>query len=248
MDNFSQQPMMSNLPPTPPTQINPVQAPAQTMAKPKAKMDEKKKFTIIIAAVSAVALISAILLAVVFVKYNEAKTDVDEKIEIAVAKAKDEQAEALEAEFSEREKDPFKDFAGPEDYGALSFKYPRTWSVYIAADASKGGDFEAYLNPGEVYTVSNTTINALRVKIVNKNTETVKASYQRSIESGKLRPEEITINGINATHYSGTIPGTEFVGHIVLLRIRDKTAILQTDSELFINDYNKILETISFNE
>jgi hypothetical protein len=41
----------------------------------------------------------------------------------------------------EREKYPYKTFSGPEDYGKLTFEYPKTWSVYIAAAANKGGDF-----------------------------------------------------------------------------------------------------------
>ena len=250
MDNFSQQPM-SNLPPTPPAQINPVQpmAPGQNGAA-KPKMNEKTKFIIIIAAVSVLAVVFVVLFVLFFAKYNEAKTDLDEKIAIAVAKAEDEQAEALEKEFSEREKDPYKDFAGPEDYGSLSFKYPRTWSVYIAADATNGGDYKAFLNPNEVSSNPDSSLNALRVQIVNRSTEAVKAEYQKAVTAKNATPraEEISINGTAATHYSGTIPGTEFNGHIVLFKIRDKTAILRTDSELFIDDFNKVLDTVSFNE
>ena len=258
MDNFSQQPMMSNLPPTPPAQIDPVpmQTPAQAPAAPGApaakapsKFNENLKFIIAIAATSVALLIFVILFFSTLMKYNDAKTDLDEKIDIAVAKAKDEQAEALEQEFAEREKTPYKDFSGPEDYGSLSFKYPKTWSVYIAQDASNGGDFEAYFTPGEVQAVSNENVNALRLKVINRNAEAVKADYQRAAETSKeLSPEEISIAGTNATHYSGKIPGTEFIGHIVIFKIRDKTAIFQTDSELFAGDFGEILDTVSFNE
>ena len=251
MDNFSQQPTMSNLPPTPPAQINPVQPTAPNLSgAAKPKMNEKTKFIIIIAAVSVLAVVFVVLFVLFFAKYNEAKTDLDEKIAIAVAKAEDEQAEALEKEFSEREKDPYKDFAGPEDYGSLNFKYPRTWSVYIAADATNGGDYKAFLNPNEVSSNPDSSLNALRVQIVNRSTEAVKAEYQKAVtaKNATLRAEEISINGTAATHYSGTIPGTEFNGHIVLFKIRDKTAILRTDSELFIDDFNKVLDTVSFNE
>ena len=34
---------------------------------------------------------------------------------------------------------------------------------------------------------------------------------------------------------------------IVIFKIRDKTAILQTDSMLFIDDFNKLLDTVQFN-
>ena len=252
MDNFSQQPM-SNLPPTPPAQINPVQpgrVPVQAQVA-KTKTDSKKILIIVIILLSVAFIAALVAFILFFAKYNEAKTDLDEKIAVAVAKAEDEQAEALEKEFAEREKDPFKEFVGPEDYGLLGFKYPRTWSVYIESDASKGGDFKAFLNPNEVSSDpdSTTTTNALRVQIVNRSTESVKGDYQKALtaKDAKLSAEEVTINGTNATHYYGVIPGTEFSGHVVLFKIRDKTAILQTDSNLFLNDFNTLLLSVGFN-
>ena len=253
MDNYSQQPM-SNLPPTPPAQINPVQpgrVPVQAQVA-KTKTDSKKIFIIVIILLSVAFIAALVAFILFFAKYNEAKTDLDEKISVAVAKAKDEQAEALEKEFAEREKDPYKEFVGPEDYGSLGFKYPRTWSVYIDSDASKGGDFKAFLNPNEVSSNpdSATTTNALRVQIVNRSTEAVKADYQKAVSAkdSKLSAEEITINDVNATHYYGIIPGTELSGHVVLFKIRDKTAILRTDSDLFVDDFNDVLNSVTFNE
>lgn len=183
------------------------------------------------------------------IELTDAETSIQEQIDIAVAAAKDEQATKLEAIFLEREKYPFKSFSGPVDYGQLSFEYPRTWSVYVANPATNGGSFEAYFNPNQVEAVSNNTINALRVTIQNKNYEDVVAQYQRSVDSKEhsLDVQVITVNDATANRYTGTIPGTEFQGIIVIFKIRDKTATLQTDSMLFEADFNKLLETISFN-
>lgn len=181
--------------------------------------------------------------------YTEAKTNLDSKINIAVAEAKEAQAEELEAEFAEREKNPYETFAGPADYGELSFEYPKTWSVYIESDASKGGDFKAYLNPGGVNTVSEKTLNALRVSILDKSFETVTADYKKQMDKkdSNLKVQATTVNGVSANRYSGTIPGTEFNGYIVIFKIRDKTAVFRTDSVLFANDFDTLLKTINFN-
>ena len=64
-----------------------------------------------------------------YLQYDEARTDVDGQIADAVAVAKDEQATKDEADFLEREKNPYLNFSGPVDYGELSFKYPKTWSI-----------------------------------------------------------------------------------------------------------------------
>ncbi|MDO4611546.1 MAG: hypothetical protein Q4B34_01660 [Candidatus Saccharibacteria bacterium] len=182
-------------------------------------------------------------------QYNSARADVESEIAVAVAEAKDEQALRLETEFAEREKYPYSTFSGPADYGQLTFEYPKTWSVYVASDASKGGDYNAYFNPIQVDTVSKDTINALRLTIRNKDFESVAAEYNRALEAkdSDLKVEVIEIAGATANRYTGTIPGTELSGYIVIFKIRDKTAVLQTDSVHFAEDFDKLLTTIKFN-
>jgi hypothetical protein len=184
-----------------------------------------------------------------FMKYDEASTDVNGQIQTAVAAAVDEKASKDEAEFLEREKYPYQYFTGPADYGQLTFQYPKTWSVYVAADASNGGNFEAYFNPVQVNVVSNDTIMSLRVTVRDEDFESVVGEYQELIENSeaKLSMSSVTFNGITANKYTGTLPGTDFNGYIVIFKIRDKTAILQTDSVLFETDFNRLLDTVQFN-
>lgn len=207
--------------------------------------------------IKTIAIIALSLIAVTFVglfvwvmsQYQEAQKDVQGQIDAAVAQAMDEQATKMTEEFAQWEKLPNRVFSGPADYGQLSFDYPKTWSVYIADPATNGGDFNAYFNPIQVDTVAKDTINALRVSIVNKSFDAVAAEYQKAMnkkDSG-LTMESVTVNGITANRYTGKIPGTELSGYIIIFKIRDKTAIIQTDSVLFADDFNKLIETIKFN-
>lgn len=228
-----------------------VQTPVQVKqpTEPVKKDNSSLIKTIIIVALSVLLATFIGLFIWMLFNYTEAKTNLDSKINIAVAEAKEAQAEELEAEFAEREKNPYETFAGPADYGELSFEYPKTWSVYIESDASKGGDFKAYLNPGGVNTVSEKTLNALRVSILDKSFETVTADYKKQMDKkdSNLKVQATTVNGVSANRYSGTIPGTEFNGYIVIFKIRDKTAVFRTDSVLFANDFDTLLKTINFN-
>lgn len=239
-----EQPMGPNQAPSMPM-VQQVQAPV-----PVAKKD-------ISGLIKLIAIIVLSLISVTFIglfiwmslQYDTARTDVDGQIAVAVADAKDEQATKMEAEFLEREKYPYKTFSGPADYGELTFEYPRTWSVYIADSATTGGDFNAYFNPIEVNTVSEDTINALRVSILNDSFDDTIQKYQKDMDKkdSNLTVESVTFNGITGNRYTGTIPGTELSGFIVIFKIRDKTAILQTDSVLFKEDFDKLLETVTFN-
>ncbi len=188
------------------------------------------------------------------IESSEAQSNLDGKIEIAVAGAKDEQAMELEKEFLEREKYPFKTFSGPADYGQLTFEYPKTWSLYIAAAAANSdGDFNAYFNPIQVDAVGRDTVNALRVTIRDESFDEVAKEYQKAMEkrNSNLTMESVTIGksqNITANRYTGTIPNTSLSGYIVTFKIRDKTAVLQTDSVLFQEDFDKLLGTVIFNE
>ena len=207
--------------------------------------------------IKTIAIIVVSLIAVTFIglfiwmnnQYNEVNDNVQEKVDMEVAAAKDEQAKKDEAEFLEREKYPYKTFSGPVDYGQLTFEYPKTWSVYIAAAATKGGDFNAYFNPIQVDAVGKDTINALRVTIQDKSFEDVTAQYQKELDrkDAKLTMEATTVNNAPANRYTGTIPGTDLSGYIVIFKIRDKTVIMQTDNVLFKDDFDKLLGTVTFN-
>ena len=253
-------PPVQPMPPTTSTQPTPG-IPGQPMVQqvPPSALPKKDYSglikTIVIIVVSLIAVTFIGLFIWMYLNYDEAQTDLDTKIAVAVAEAKDEQAMELENDFLEREKYPYKTFSGPIDYGQLTFEYPRTWSVYIAAAAaSSNGDFNAYFNPIQVDAVGKDTVNALRVTIRDKSFDTVTEEYQKAMDKkdSNLTMTSTTIgkdNNITANRYTGTIPDTkDLSGYIVTFKIRDKTAILQTDSVLFEEDFNKLLGTVTFNE
>ena len=183
-----------------------------------------------------------------FSKWDTAQKTVDSQVNLAVANAVNEKTEELESQFIEREKEPYQTFAGPADYGELSFEYPKTWSVYEAKDATTGGDYEAYLNPGKVYPVGTNTINALRVIIKDQSYESFVSNYENNVKNGKLAVNVRLINGENANLYSGELPSSKLTGIAAVFKIRDKVAILQTDAMIFEEDYQKILDSVRYNQ
>lgn len=251
------------IPPVQPMRpMQPVQAPngmpmvQQVQVVPEQKKDISGLIkTIVIILVSLIAVTFIGLFIWMSMQYNEVQAGVDEEIRLAVANGKDEQYKQDLAKFENDEKYPYKTFAGPVDYGQLTFEYPKTWSVYVAAAATDGGDFNAYFNPVQVDAVGKDTINALRVTIKNKSFEDVTEEYQRMMDrkDSNLTVQSVVIGNaeknseVTANRYNGTIPDTELNGFIVVFKIRDKTVILQTDSVLFEDDFNKLLETITFN-
>ena len=190
-----------------------------------------------------------------FMNYREAQTNLDGKVDLAVSEAEKKQADADEAKFAEREKEPNYEFAGAADYGHVGFMYPKTWSAYVAADGSDGKDYFAYLHPVTVPPVpSSSKVQqrfALRVAIYNSPMDEVLKEYEKTITAGELSSTAAIYNGKNGTKLEGLFPFSgdkddRVRGIAVFFKVNDKTLMLRTDAETFKGDFDKILNTIKF--
>ena len=130
----------------------------------------------------------------------------------------------------------------------MSFQYPKTWSVYISNDGTDGGDYEAYFRPDYIDSIENSdSRHALRFFIRNESFDSIQREYKGKVDEGELR-SSIFNKGSNLTgmRYEGTLEeGME--GVVVIVKINDKTAILQTDARVFQDDFNKLIDTLTRN-
>lgn len=182
-----------------------------------------------------------------YMQYFEAKTDIDGKIAVAEAEAAKEQAEKDEEKFLEREKEPNRQFVGPSDYGRVTFEYPKTWSVYVAKDASSGGTYEAYMNPIVVPPVKGSERYALRVTIEDADYDDALDRYQGLVKKGDLKTGAVAANGVNGTRLDGNFT-KDIRGSAVVFKIRDKVLTIRTDAETFKTDFDKLIKTIEFQQ
>lgn len=237
---------------TPPPALQPVMS-SNSLANPLApppvppRKDSSKRLVTIIAVLSVVGLVLAGGLTWALINYFDARNNVDTTVAAAEATVRRDVVTEYEARFLEFQKNPFDTFAGPDDYGRLSFEYPRFWSVYVESDASRGGTYEAYLNPGAVPPISSTSQLALRVTIETKDYDQVVESFQSRVASGELKSQTVTINGESGTRLDGNFT-KDIRGSAVVFRIRDKAVTLQTDAATFRDDFNKIVASITFNK
>ncbi len=184
-----------------------------------------------------------------YANYNNQKTNVDGRIASAVAIAKKAQADSDAARFEAADKLPYRQFVGPDDYGRLTFSYPKTWSVYIDKDiTSSGSTYAAYLNPGSVPSVSGAATQqyALRVTIESKDYDKVIATYDTLVKSGALKSSAVSVNGNTGARLDGNFT-KDIRGSAVIYKIRDKTVTLRTDADTFKPDFENIIRTIKFN-
>lgn len=179
--------------------------------------------------------------------YADQKNNVDSKISAAVVDVKKLQSDADEKAFAEREKKPTRAFVGPDDFGRVSFQYPKTWSVYVAKDGSGGSAYEAYLHPGVVPPVSSTTPYAARVVVESRQYEAILKTYESLVKKGTLKSSPVTIGSFSGVRLDGEFT-KDRKGSAVIFKIRDKTLTLASDAEAFRSDFdNIILKSLTFN-
>ncbi len=203
-----------------------------------------------------------------YFQYSDAKTNIESKETEARAAASKEQKTSDEAEFTAREKEPKRTFASPDDYGHLTFDYPKTWSAYQATDVSKGGGatYAAYLNPLVVAPVpanaladlvSNTKATpsqgiiskfSLRVKIQQKLYDDSLKEYDPLLKTGQITSSAFTNpSGIVGTRFDGRF-NNDIRGIALVIKMRDRTLTLRTDADVFKDDFEALAQTVKFNQ
>jgi hypothetical protein len=181
-----------------------------------------------------------------FMNYSDQKDNVDTKVSSAVTTAVKKQADTDAATFEAQDKKPNRQFAGPEDFGAVHFDYPKTWSTYVSNDASVGGTFQAYLNPVAVPPVTGNAQYALRVTIETKDYDSALSQYTSLVKKGDLKSSTIKINGVDSTRLDGSF-SANIRGSAVVFKIRDKTVTIRSDADTFKTDFDALVATIKFN-
>lgn len=179
--------------------------------------------------------------------YMDQKNNVDSKILVAVTDAKKIQSDEDDKKFAELEKKPTRSFVGPDDYGRVSFQYPKTWSVYVAKDGKGTGTYEAYLQPNVVPPVANTTPYATRVVVESRQYEVVLKNYEALVKKGTLKTAPITIGSFTGVRLDGEFT-KDRKGTAVIFKIRDKTLTVASDADAFKSDFSDIiLPSLTFN-
>lgn len=179
--------------------------------------------------------------------FVDQRDNTQSKVAAAVTDAKKEQATADEKILAERLKEPYSQLVGPEDLGRISLSYPRTWSVYVAKDGKNGTQYEAYLNPQSVPTVSTSQPYATRVVVSEQRYEDSVKGYDGLVKRGDLRSSPISLNGFTGVRLDGKFSPTRS-GSAVLFKVRDKTLTVASDADAFMSDFNGIvLKSLDFN-
>ena len=201
---------------------------------------------IIVCIVAAVAIVAAVYF---YMQWNDLNTNYEIEKNEAIQEEVKKQQEADEKAYQEQEKIPTKQFTGPSDYGTISFKYPKNWSVYIKSDGSDNSDFEGYFAPGQINDIDDDTSRyALRFNILNSQYNDVVSEYNSLVEDGLCTSSAFSAdsNKLTGTMFYGQLD-ENINGIVVVVRVNDKSVVLRTDAEEFRADFETLIGTLRRN-
>jgi len=179
------------------------------------------------------------------------KNDTKQQIATAVSAAKQQQATQLNASFAQEEQSPLNTYTGPEAYGSLIIKYPKTWSAYVDDSGTDGTDINGYFYPGVIPSLTSTSsVFALRVQVLNTPYSQALQQYQSSGSAANavsVAPYRLPlVPSVIGAEVTGQLTNG-IVGTMVVLPIRSQTLEVWTESSQYLNDFNSIiLPNLSF--
>jgi hypothetical protein len=179
------------------------------------------------------------------------KNNVDSKISAAVATAEATQKAQDDANFTQQEKSPYNTYDGPEAYGSIVMKYPKTWSGYLNVDGSTNtssgstSDIDAYFNEGTVPSLTDTGATTdLHLEVLNQSyAQTLQTfSDQQGISSVAYSlPSLSNVVGVEISGQLQTSSGGQTQQTMVVLPDRSDTIELSTQGTQDLSDFNNII-------
>ncbi len=208
--------------------------------------------TMLISLIAAIVLVVALASfgAWAFASRQDYKNNSDAKAAVAVAAAK-RQTQATDAElYAEAAKSPLTSFVGPSQFGSVTVKYPKTWSVYTVENSTSQVPVNDYFHPTVVPDVTNAdSAYALRVEILSQSYDSVLKEYASSATSGKvtIKPYALAkVPAVVGSRVDGQLSQTK-QGSVIIVPLRNLTLKISTESNNFLPDFNNIiLPNISF--
>ncbi len=172
------------------------------------------------------------------------KSNVQPKIDQAVAIAEEKTKTAKDAEFVEKEKSPVRTYKAPQTAGSLVITYPKTWSAFVEESDKNNELVNGYFHPSYVPAAESGTDFALRVEVVSQAYDQVLKQFEGKVKTGKLKISAYKAPKMAASSVGARVDGEINTGQqdsMVIFPLRDKTIMISTESAQFLGDFNDIV-------
>ena len=164
---------------------------------------------------------------------------------IATTKAKDKEEFRIASEL------PYRTFTAEPTDGSFEIQIPKNWSIYTGRSTTGVNQLNLISDPQAVVenlpanTPNNT--HALRLQIIRRTPAEVLRSYDDKLKKNSLKSSPTTVSGISGTRLEGLLDDQKHTGVAIILAVRDKTMLLSTENNSYLNEFNKIITDAKIN-
>ncbi len=232
------------MPPIDPLELNnpgPIPQPMPVEGQTSASIAKLKKIKFMLIGVSIVAVILLVTTLVFASGASTTTAALDAKYAAGLEDGKAEQKKIDVAEYNKATVSSTRTYTAPVVHGSFEITYPKAWNLSV--DTSSSVPVDGLVDPAYVNLASPE--HALKFALQDKSFESSKKDYDDFVKKGAKRTE-VTVSGIKGYQYVGKIneDAKQAVGTVTIVPLRDKTMLLQTDSnELYADSYRQMVET-----
>ncbi len=209
------------------------------------KLNQKGTVSLLVIPVVLLAIAVIALSAIAVMYYNQYIEQRDKNeplISAAVQEAQEAQKTELEAEFTEREKQPLKTYTSPSEIGKVNLRFSKMWSSYV--DIAKTATMDFYAHPN--FVPSEGISYALRMSVVRADYATELKKYDAQVKKAELKATSVSVSGVTGARLDGFLEKDK-EGSMVIFPLRDKTLRVWTESKDFRGDFdNIVLKNLTF--
>jgi len=181
------------------------------------------------------------------------KNNSDQKVAIAVDAAKKAATAAQKDADAQLAKSPVLTFTGPTVYGAVKYDYPRTWDGYVDTTSTSTPINGVYYQGAPPLPNDLGIFYALRVNEVSDDYSSVVNSFNGAVKKGTVTatayvpPQMVGKPNVQTgTRFDGLL-GNNIQGAMVVLKVRDRTLKISTESPQYLNDFNNtVLPSLTY--
>ncbi len=117
-------------------------------------------------------------------------------------------------------------YTSTKELGEFSFALPKSFSLVQVSGSSN--PLTLYAHPDVID--QNSLFLAFRMLVKNEVFSKGRDNYDRLVKEGKLKSEEIQVDGRRAIRYIGKLEKRDKAGTVIIVEVRDKTFVMQTDN------------------
>lgn len=222
--------------------------PLPSQGRPTKSADQKAKQYQLILIIAGVVLFILFIVVIVLVSQNNAKqAKIDSTYNNGFQDGSSQQKTKDQNQFAQDTIKDTRTYESPADYGSFVLTLPKSYSLWVNPQAN--GVINGVSNPNAVDGKAD--VQAFRFEQTTTPFSSTKQRYDAFTKDKKnnVRVEEVTVSGIKGYKYTGLIDKkTNIEGTYIILPIRDKSLVLQTDSNKdYLDAFNSIIGQIKLN-